>query len=613
MGRPGWDSVQLDGAGNFVLPEPMWPQVNEDVLKMPRKELEARVEELRKSTPKCEAYTQDKVDYKSDVNLVRRSGNRHLSEAFELIEHIAKKHVLEVNRRPMTLPRIVHMGLADFIQVYLPAELNRKMENIWNGDVTTAIDKYFSIDGDANLAGTRPDQLKIWRERQYWATTILRTYALDMSGAVKSNVLLQGAASPIPFAPNTRGDRHTLLYERAKDYVIPSAEKVRQGVKVGSTSSHPNLAAFRHYNVAGLRELVNEVGAEQHDISISSASRDKLAYGIRQIITLKDWKHLGPSQPPAVEEQRKQTRLGGCKPIKVTTMIDTAMYLDSLSPWCGTSMIITVPMYYALSGKTAESTWYCTGVDSNGNALYCETIGSDEVSSVFHNQFSWWFTNNDVVYIRTEDDSAFGIYNIVKHTRRDINRQTVFLCLDIMVNMPFAVADRLVYTAHGTHLSDMFSEPRPCRNVVVVNPTSTNPILLMNAGSAQKRRLYTRYQKETSPEGTAVVSPAVLRYLEHLHSNGGRSYGLSSQEHLTRLQLFMKDDFPGGHLNAPDYASLLELLRVVGVPDNLPNAVFYAEGYAAEHPGEEAPSEDRAAKAVQKVPPIEDRDRKSVV
>lgn len=615
MKRPGWTTLEVDEQGNAIdvvmpldLPVCVATAASEDLPWMSRKELEARVGELRAKTPQCEPYTRDKVDFKTDVNLSRRSGDRHMDDAYDLIERAAKQHVFEANRRPMTMPRVVYMGIPEFVQTYVPEELHRRIEKFWNGDVNKIIDKYFSVDGDANLAATRADQLKIWHERQHWATTILRTHALDMSGAIKSNVLLQGLASPIPSSQTIRGDRHTLFYERAKAYLIPTAEKVQQGVKANSTSTHPQLASFRHANVAGLRELVNDVGAHQQDISISSASRDKLAHGIRHIMQLKDFKHVGPSEPPLLETRYKTPceQVSGRKPKIVTTLVDTAMYMKSLRPWAGTDIIMTVPMYPGLSGKTGESTWYCTGVDSDGNALYYETIGSDEVSSVFHNQYSWWFTNNDVVYIRTEDDSAFGIYNVVKHARRDINRQTVFLCLDTMVNLPFAIADQLVYAAHGTHLSDMFSEPRPCRNVVVVNPASANPILLMNAGSAHQRRLYTRYQKETSPEGTAVVSPVVLRYLEHLHANGGRSFGLSSQEHLTRLQLHMKEHLEGGVINAPDYASMLELLRVVGVPDNLPNAVFYAEGYAAEHPGEEAPSEDRMAKAVQQVPSIVD-------
>jgi hypothetical protein len=164
----------------------------------------------------------------------------------------------------------------------------------------------------------------------------------------------------------------------------------------------------------------------------------------------------------------------------------------------------------------------------------------------------------------------------------------------------------------------MFSEPEPCRNVAVVNGESRHPILIMNTVKGHERIVYTRYQKETSPRGTATVLPPVLRHLEHLHSNGGRNVGLSSREHLQRLQASMGEILPGGKVDPIDYTSLLEILRVVGVPENLPPAVYYntedrpnavyfePEEYMKDNPGESAPTENRAATAVQQVPNIVD-------
>ena len=566
-----------------------------------RQELEARVEALRKSTPLCEPYTRDKVDYKCDVNLRTRSGKRSIDEAYGLVMRAAKQHVEDRDRKPMTFKRVLAMGLSDFCSSYVPAEVRRGIDKIWYEDVNVSFDKVFSVNGDADLEPTRRDQLKVWHERQTWLSTILRTLSLDMAGAIKSNVLLQGVDSLIPSAQKYRADRRTRFHERAMAYTPPTKEQVEWHVKPNSTSTHPKYAAYRHLNATTLRELVRDLGAVQYDPSISSAARDRLAHGDRHIIQLKDFKHVGPSQPPQIETLRGD--IGGCEPKQVSTVFDMATYMTSLRPFAGTDIILTLPIYSSLSGETEEGTYYCTGVDANGHALYTETIGAKETSGVFRNQYSWNFTENDVVYLRAPDDSGFGIYDVVKHARSDINRQTVFLCMNTWVNIPFEVADQLVFAAHGVRFSDTHSEPEPCRNVTVVNGSSDKPILVMNVIKGHRRLVYTRFQKETSPQGTATVMPTVLRFLEHLHENGGRNYGLSSREHLNKLQLHMKDVLPGGQVDAPDYASLLELLRVVGVPDP-PNAVYYPEDYVKDNPGEETPSESRTAKAVQQVPSI---------
>jgi len=492
--------------------------------------------------------------------------------------------------------------------------LHRGFEKVWYEDVNVSIDKVFSEHGDADLEISRQGQIAVHNDRKRWATTILRTCSLDMGGALKSNVLLQGAESIIVSGQVYRADRHTRFHEAAITWKLPTEEQVLKGVKAGSTSTHPELASFRHHVASSLRGMMHALGYAQYDPSISSAPRDKLAHGLRHIITLKDFRHVAQHTAPNLQQLRDN--INGCEPKCVVTLFDIVTYMTDLREFAGLDIVVTLPMYTSLSGEFKESCYHFEGLGPSGFAEYFEQIGADATSGVFHKQHSWDFGDNDVAYIPRQDGSGFGIYDVVKHVRPTINRQVVMLCINTWVNIPFPVAERLVFAAHGVRLSAMFSEPAPCRNVAVVNGYSGHPIAIMNTVKGHERIVYTRYLNETSPKGTAMVLPTVLRHLEHLHANGGRTVGLSSREHLCRLQYAMGPMFPGGKADPHDYTSLLEILRVVGVPENLPKAVYYntedrpnavyfdPDRYEEENPGEPVPTENRTATAVQQVPSI---------
>jgi hypothetical protein len=567
-----------------------------------RAQLEARVDALRLNTNKCEPYTRNHIDFDADVYLSKTSGDRSLDDAYALVIYASRIHVSDVDRKPMNWDRMWSMGLPRFIWSYLPEELRRR-KNASAEDVTKLFDTMFSYNGDADNEATLTDQRRVHRERQHWASVIMRTFTVDMTGALKSNVLLQGVDSPIPSELVHRSDRSTRFLERAKAYKLPTADEVERGINSQSTSSHPKLAAYRHQNAVSLRNLVRGLGCKQFDPSISSAPRDKNAYGQREVIQLKDLRHIGQSKAPDIDKLSEE--LNGCTPKTVVTLFDFVTYVKSLRAYAGSDMILTLPIYSSLSGNFEESTYYCEGVDDAGHARFCETIGANETSSYFNNQLSWDFGKNDVVYIRDLQNSGFGVYDVVKHCRHDINRQTVFLSMNSWVNMPFEIADKLVFSAHGVRLSDMYSEPQPCKNVKLVNGESNHPILVMSVVQGHESIVYTRYQNETSAAGTAKVSPTVLRFIQHLYSHGGRAHGLTSREILQRLQMYMAPLLPDGKANAPDYTSLLELYRVVGIPAQVPCAVFYSVPvFQAENPGEEAPTENRDAKAVAQIPSI---------
>jgi len=584
--------------------------------RMSRPELEARVDALRRTSVCGEPYTRHKIDFSAEVGLKYRSGKRRLDEAYSLVKRAARQYVDEADRKPITVQRVSEMGVGEFCKSYVPGMLQRGFEKLWFEDVNVSFYKVFSVNGDANLEMSRMRQLEVHSERQRWATTILRTLSLDMSGALKSNVLLQGVDSIIKSDQTYRADRHTRFLEYARSWKLPTHDEVLKGVKADSESTHPELASFRHLVASSLRGMVRSLGATQFDPSVSSASRDKLAHGLRHIINLKDFQHV--AQHVAPDLQALRDKIGGCEPKQVITLFDVMTYMTDLRDYAGHDIIGTLPMYTSLSGNFKESFYYCEGVGYEGYAEYFEQIGEGSTSGVFRNQKAWDFTENDVVYIPNRSGSGFGIYNVVKHVRPDINRQVVMLCIASWHNIPFSVAERLVFEAHGVKLGDMFSEPGPCRNVSVVNGDSSHPILVMNTVKGHERVVYTRYQKETSPKGTATVLPPLLRHLEHLHQQGGRTVGLSSREHLQRLQSSLEEHgyLPGGKLDPIDNTSLLELLRVVGVPENLPPAVYYnteercnvvffeAEEYMKENPGESGPTESRTAKAVPQVPNI---------
>jgi len=567
-----------------------------------RAQFEARVDAMRLRTEACEPYTRHHINFDEDEHLSEVSGSRKLDDAYSLVIYASRIHVQNVDRKIMNWDRMWSMGLHRFIWSYIPEELQRRKSRAIAGDINKLFDTMFSYDGDADNEATLSDQRRVHRERQHWVSVLIRTFSVDMSGALKSNVLLGGDNSPIPSELVHRSDRSTRFLERAKAYTIPTAEQVERNVNSQSTSTHPKLADFRHQNTTSLRNLVLGLGCQQFDLSISSASRDKHAHGQREVIQLKDLKHIGPSVAPDIEKLRE---LNGCEPKKVITAFDTLTYLKSLRPYAGSDIVATLPIYSSLSGDFEESTYHCHGVDGDGHALYCETIGANETSSYFEGQYSWDFGKSDVLYIPNEEDSGFGVYDVVKHCRRDINRQTVFLAMNTWVNLPFKIAEELVYSAHRVRLSDMYSEPHPCKNVKLVNGELNHPILVMNTVQGHEHIVYTRYLKETAANGTATVSSTVLRFIQHLYSHGGRAHGLTSREILQRLQMYMAPLLQDGKANAPDYTSLLELYRVVGIPADVPCAVFYSiSAFQAENPGEEAPVENREAKAVAQAPSI---------
>ena len=567
-----------------------------------RAQLEARVEVLRLSTEACEPYTRHHVNFDEDEHLSEVSGSRTLDDAYSLVIYASRIHVQDVDRKIMNWDRMWSMGLRRFVWSYIPEELQRRKSSAIAGDIYKLFDTMFSYDGDADNEVTLTEQRRVHRERQHWASVLIRTFAVDMSGALKSNVLLGGDDSPIPSELVHRSDRSTRFLERAKAYKLPTAEEVDRRVNAQSTSSHPKLADYRHHNTTTIRDLVLGLGCKQFDLSVSSAPRDKHAHGQREIIQLKDLKHIGPSKAPDIDKLRE---LSGCEPKTVITILDNVTYMKSLRSYAGFDIILTLPIYSSLSGDFEESTYHCHGVDGDGYALYCETIGANETSSYFEEQLSWDFGRNDVLYIPNQQDSGFAVYDVVRHCRHDINRQTVFLAMNTWVNMPFRIADQLVYSAHRVRLSDMYSEPHPCKNVKLVRGESDQPILVMNVVQGHECIVYTRYLKETAANGTAKVSPAVLRFIQHLYSHGGRAHGLTSREILQRLQMYMAPLLPDGKANAPDYTSLLELYRVVGIPADVPCAVFYSlPAFQAENPGEVAPEENREAKAVAQAPSI---------
>jgi hypothetical protein len=567
-----------------------------------RAQLEAHVDALRLNTTACEPYTKQYIDY-GDEYMSKTSGCRSFDDACALVIYASQMHAQGIDRKPMNQARIWSMGLSGFISSYMPEEFRRRFSGAMAGDTSRLFIMMFSHDGDADNEYTLTEQRRVHRERQHWLSVIFRIHSVDMSGGLKSNVPLAGAHSPIPSQLVHRSDGTTRFHQRAKAYTNPTADEVDRAVSPHSTSTHPALAAYRHLNTTSIRKLVRGLGAVQLDTTISSAPRDKMAHGRREVIQLKDLRHVGPSTAPDIDELRED--LNGCEPKTVVTLLDTLTYMTSLREHAGNDIIATVPIYSSLSGNFKESMYYCHDVDEHGHALYCETIGENNTSSVFRDQRSWDFGENDVVYIPNSQGTGFGVYDVVKHCRHDINRQTVFLSMNTWVNMPFEIADQLALAAHGVRFSDMYSEPHPCKNVKIMNGESKHPILVMSVVKGHERIVYTRYQDETSAAGTATVLPPVLRFIQHLYSHGGRAHGLSSREILQRLQLYMSPMLPGGKADAPDYTSLLELFRVVGPPDELPCAVFYSvEEFKAENPGEEAPSENRAAKAVVQAPSI---------
>lgn len=566
-----------------------------------RAQLEAHVDALRLNTPECEPYTMQYIDYGADKFMSKTSGCRSFDDACILVKYASKMHVQGVNRKPMNQGRMWSMGLPAYFGSYLPEEFRRRFAGVAAGDATRLFNMMFSHDGDADNELTLTEQRRVHRERQHWLSVIFRIHSVDMSGGLTSNVPLAGQQSPIPSELVHRSGGTTRIHQRAKEFTNPTDEEVRDCVKPNSTSTHPELATYRHLLTTSLRKLVRRLGYVQYDTSISSAARDKMAHGRRDVIQLKDLRHVGSSEPPDIDEIRKE--LNGCEPKTVVTLLDTLTYMTTLRDHAGEDIIATLPIYSSLSGDFKESMYYCYDVDEHGHALYCETIGENDTSSVFYDQRSWNFGENDVVYIPNTQCTGFGIYDVVKDCRHDINRQTVFLTMNTWVNMPFEVADQLVLAAFGVRFSDMYSEPAPCKNVKIIN--GSHPILVMSVVKGHKRIVYTRYKDETSAAGTATVLPEVLRYIHHLYSHGGRAHGLTSREILQRLQLYMGVMLPGGKADAPDYTSLLEMYRVLGPPDELPCAVFYSvEKFTIDNPGDDAPSENRTAKAVVQVPSV---------
>jgi len=570
---------------------------------MSRAELEARVNEIRQNQEIGEPFTMHKIKFEDDPNLCNHSGKRTFDEASHAVKRAVRQHVEEHDSQPMTLRRFWHYGYWEVLTSYLPDQVRRGFDKVWHGDAFVAFDKLFSIDGDADLEITKSDKLRIGTERQFWHGALMRAYTLHTSGACASNVPLHGLDALVPSDLNMRVDRSTRFLELAKDYKMTTAQQEAWNVSPNSHSTHPILAAHRHLETVAITKLITGAGMVRRDPDISSAARDKQACGARKVITHKDLGHLGPAVSPDHAAIKK--KLNGAEPKYVNTLMDDITYRTSLRPFAGEDIVVTTSLYDCLSGETPESTWRCTGVDKNGYALFTETIGGKHTSGVFENQYSWDFGNNDVVHIPNTAGTGYGIYDVVKCCRRDINRQTVFLCMRSWVNMPFEVADRLNYAAHGVYLHDLHQEPGPCKNVQVVGQFTKHPVLVMKVAKGKKHYVYTRYQHETSADGTATIKPTVLRHLEHLMSNGGKAHGLTSREILQRLGLFMKDFLPGGTVEAPDCTSLLELFKVLGVPEKEPNIVYYeAEEFAQGFTGAEEPEEDRTATAVQQAPSI---------
>ena len=571
---------------------------------MSRAELEARVNEVRLAQEVGTPFTQHKLDY-DDPNLCRHSGKRTIDEAFVAVKRAVRQHVDQHDSQPLTLRRLWYNGYWEALTSYLPDQVRRGFDKIWHGDAFVEFHKLFSADGDADLEMTKSDKLRVVTERQFWHAALMRSYTLHASGASASNVPLHGFDALVPSSLNMRVDRSTRFLELAKDYKMTTAQQEAWNVSPTSHSTHPTLAAHRHLETVALTKVIMTAGMVRRDPDISAASRDKQACGARKVITHKDLGHLGPATSP--DHDVIKNKLNGAEPKYVNTLMDDITYRTSLRPFAGEDIVVTTSLYDCLSGETPESTWRCTGVDENGYALFTETIGGKHTSGVFENQYSWDFGNNDVVHIPNKAGTGYGIYDVVKCCRRDINRQTVFLCMRSWVNMPFEVADRLNYAAHGVYLHDLHQEPGPCKNVQVVGQFTKHPVLVMRVAKGKQHYVYTRYQHETSAGGTATVTPPVLRHLELLHSHGGKAQGLTSREILQRLGLLMKDFLPGGTVDAPDCTSLLELFKVLGVPEERgrPNIVYYeAENFVRDNMGAEEPEEDRTAKAVQQAPSI---------
>lgn len=572
---------------------------------MTKAELEARVSNLRKSHDECMPYTRGKLDF-TDVNLRTTSGKRTLDEVYGVVSHAAQRYVASRDEKPLTMGRFAHLSCLDIVKVYIPRLVRSWKEQLLLKDANRSIHKIFSENGDANLEPTYSRQLLIANERRHWHAAIMRTFTLNMSGAITSNVLLQGVDSIIPSTQTYRSDRSTRFLERAKAHRLPTEEQVLKNVKADSTSTHPKLAAYRHLETVALTEIITDLDMVRHDPDISAAARDKMAYGERLVYQLKDLAHGGPSRPQGYDKLTE--KLNGAPAKEVHTLIDDITYRKDLRDFAGDDIVVTTSLYESLSGRYEESAYRCYDVDEEGYALYQEVIGGHGTSNVFNKQLAWNFGNSDVVYIPNRKGSGFGVYDVVKHVRRDINKQTVFLCIKSWVNMPYELADRLNFETHGVRLNDFHTEPRPCKNVRIVGEFTKQPVLVMNTVLGRNHTVYTRYKNETSFEGTAAILPPVLRHLEYLYSNGGRANGLSSREILQRVQqfqaCFMKDMLDR-KVEATDYTSLLELFRVIGVPRELPCAVYYnTEKHPGEHPGETAPTEDRTAKAVQQAPSI---------
>jgi len=268
---------------------------------------------------------------------------------------------------------------------------------------------------------------------------------------------------PAPDGPHV----HSGFRKLAQSFRVPGAS---QSDINNTQSNHQVAGASRNVGVGKTRRYLENNAFKTHDLSKSSAARDELASGIRDVNDVKDLLHIGPSD---------EYETGA-----VLTLVDDDMYRDSLALIAGANALIVTPSYNKCAGVGTDSTWWYT-TDTKGNVSVVERVASVN-GAVYSNQRPWNYAENDFVYITHASGDAFTTYNVVIKHQPGTHHMWVWLARNTTTWISKDVCDLMKTLVGDTGLNAV--ELRKAANVICITPADALAKLPKATGEQKERK-----------------------------------------------------------------------------------------------------------------------------